>query len=427
VTSERLQKVLAAAGLGSRRACEQMIADGRVDVNGAQAILGMSADPAADTIRVDGRPIPAVEPLHTYALYKPRGVVSSLDPQGNRSTVRDLLPLTGRYFPVGRLDMDSEGLILLTNDGDLAQRITHPRYEVEKEYRVLVARRPDTEQLQKWRRGIVLPDGVRTGPMQVIVESTEGKGAWLHVIMHEGRKHELREIGLCIGLPVVRIIRKRIGELQVGSMRPGQWRELTANELAAFGKLAGRRKGPRGGPKARRVGGRNAGTRTFVARKAAQPAEGGRDSAARPLNPRRPSQQRDEKRPTGNRPSAPREGARDSGPRPFNARRQSQQREEKRPTGNRPSAPREGGRDSGPRPFKSRRPSQQREDKRPAGNRPSTPREGGRDSGPRPFNPRRPTQQRDDKRSTGNRPSSRGRPANRRGGGRGSGKTSKRG
>jgi 23S rRNA pseudouridine2605 synthase len=253
MAAERLQKVLAAAGLGSRRACEHIIEEGRVDVNGRMATLGMSADPAVDKIRVDGRALPVSDPLHTYALYKPRGVVSSLEPQGNRATVRDLLPLTGRFFPVGRLDLDSEGLILLTNDGELAQRISHPRYEVEKEYRVLVARRPATEQLQIWRRGVVLEDGERTSPMRVSVVSNEGKGAWLTVIMHEGRKHEIREIGLRIGLPVVRIVRRRIGGLQIGGMKPGQWRELDGAELALFAEKptrsgkAGRAKNPPAG------------------------------------------------------------------------------------------------------------------------------------------------------------------------------------
>jgi 23S rRNA pseudouridine2605 synthase len=258
VAPARLQKLLAAAGLGSRRACERIIEAGRVEVNGRPASLGMSADPATDVIRVDGRPLPAGEAPHTYALYKPRGVVSSLDPQGNRSTVRDLLPLPGRFFPVGRLDLDSEGLILLTNDGELAQRISHPRYEVEKEYRVLVARRPAAEQLQIWRRGVVLEDGARTSPMRVAVESTEGRGAWLTVVMHEGRKHEIREIGLRIGLPVVRIVRRRIGGLPVGGLKPGQWRELAGADLALLtggsdrsgkpgraGRMAGGRPAPR--------------------------------------------------------------------------------------------------------------------------------------------------------------------------------------
>ena len=243
--TERLQKILAATGLGSRRGCEQLIEEGRVLVNGRTATLGMSADPTVDKITVDGAVVRTAAVLQTFALYKPRGVVSSLAPQGNRATVRDLLPAKGRFFPVGRLDMDSEGLILLTNDGELAQRISHPRYEVEKEYRVLVARRPTDEQLETWRRGVVLEEGVRTGPMEVVVESPEGRGAWLRVVMHEGRKHELREIGRCVGLPVVKIIRKKIGSLALGGLRPGQYRELTPAEIAslrASGKASPSRK-----------------------------------------------------------------------------------------------------------------------------------------------------------------------------------------
>jgi len=196
--------------------------------------LGMSAEPASDKITVDGSVLPAPASPQTFALHKPRGVVSSLAPQGNRATVRDLLPVEGRFFPVGRLDKDSEGLILLTNDGALAQRISHPRFEVEKEYRVLVARRPSEEQMEIWRRGVVLEDGIRTSPMEVLVESPEGRGAWLRVVMREGRKHELREIGRRIGLPIVRIIRRRIGGLALGNLRPGQYRELTPVEIASL-------------------------------------------------------------------------------------------------------------------------------------------------------------------------------------------------
>jgi 23S rRNA pseudouridine2605 synthase len=237
LAKERLQKILAAAGLGSRRSCERLIEEGRVEVNGASATLGMSADPAADKIRVDGMPLPSRPRAQTFALHKPRGVVSSLAAQGNRATVRDLLPFSGRFYPVGRLDKDSEGLILLTNDGELAQRISHPRFEVEKEYRVLVGRRPAEEQLQIWRRGVVLEDGFRTAPMAVKLEASEGRGAWLRVIMHEGRKHELRDVGLRIGLPVVRIIRRRIGGLELGDLKPGAYRELSARETAALQAL----------------------------------------------------------------------------------------------------------------------------------------------------------------------------------------------
>ena len=234
MAKERLQKILAAAGLGSRRSCERLIEEGRVELNGSPAKLGESADPAVDRIRVDGMPLPSREKTRTFALNKPRGVVSSLAAQGNRSTVRDLLPFPGRFYPVGRLDLDSEGLLLLTNDGDLAQKISHPRFEVEKEYLLLVARRPSEEQLDVWRRGVVLEDGFRTAPMKVRFVRAEGRGAWLRVIMHEGRKHELRDVGRTIGLPVVRIIRRRIGTLGIGDLKPGAYRELTVKEIESL-------------------------------------------------------------------------------------------------------------------------------------------------------------------------------------------------
>lgn len=242
MSKERLQKILARAGLGSRRACEDLIAAGRVYVNGEVATLGIKADPEHDRIEVDGRRIQATEPLTYVALYKPRGVISAVKSPDPRPTVRDLVPLTGHLYPVGRLDVDSEGLVLVTNDGDLANRLTHPRYGHEKEYRVLVARHPDEEQLETWRRGVVLEDGYRTAPAQVWVESLSGKGAWLRVILQEGRKRQIRETGKQIGLPVVKIIRVRIGSLHLGSLKPREWRHLTAAEVAGLKSQSGKAK-----------------------------------------------------------------------------------------------------------------------------------------------------------------------------------------
>jgi 23S rRNA pseudouridine2605 synthase len=231
---ERLQKILARAGYGSRRACEALITARRVRVNGETAQLGSKADPARDQITVDGAPIAGAEPLVYIALNKPRGVLSTVEARDPRPTVRDLVPVAGSIYPVGRLDVDSEGLILLTNDGDLANRLTHPRYGHEKEYRVLVARHPDPDQLDAWRRGVVLADGVRTGPAQVSLEEQFGKGTWLRVVLREGRKRQIRETGAQIGLPVVRIIRVRIGSLQLGRLKPREWRYLSASEVAAL-------------------------------------------------------------------------------------------------------------------------------------------------------------------------------------------------
>jgi 23S rRNA pseudouridine2605 synthase len=231
---ERTQKILAQAGLGSRRACEQLIAAGRVTINGQVAKLGEKADPEKDRIVVDGRQIKFVQDLIYIAIYKPRGVLSTVAAPDPRPTVRDMVELQGHFYPVGRLDVDSEGLILLTNDGELANRLTHPRFGHEKEYRVLVARRPDEAQLATWRRGVVLEDGYRTAPAQVEVESLAGKGTWLRVILREGRKRQIRETGMQLGLPVVKIIRVRIGTLLLGKLKPREWRHLTAQEVAAL-------------------------------------------------------------------------------------------------------------------------------------------------------------------------------------------------
>jgi len=233
---ERLQKILARAGYGSRRNCEVFISAGRVRVNGMVAMLGSKADPAKDQITVDSTPLPKAEPFIYIALHKPRGVISSVtDPLG-RSTVRDLVPVSSTLYPVGRLDEDSEGLILLTNDGELANRLTHPKFGHEKEYQVLVARRPDPDQLEAWRKGVVLADGYRTAPTKVTTGEVSGKGIWMKVIMTEGRKRQIRETGLQLGLPVVRIVRVRIGSLLLGHLKSGEWRKLTPKEIAALKK-----------------------------------------------------------------------------------------------------------------------------------------------------------------------------------------------
>lgn len=244
---ERLQKILAAAGYGSRRACEDLIRQGRVTLNGQPAQFGDRADPGRDTVCVDGVPV-QVQPAHTYiVVYKPAGVISSLSDERGRRTVRDLVPIPGRLLPVGRLDADSEGLMLLTDDGALVNRVTHPRYQMAKEYHVLVAGRPSEAILSRWRRGVVLPDldarthdGGLTAPAQVEVlrmeegaSSGEG-GTWLRVVMHEGRKRQVRRVAGLLGHPVRRLIRVRIGPLRLGTLQPGQWRRLTEREVEAL-------------------------------------------------------------------------------------------------------------------------------------------------------------------------------------------------
>jgi 23S rRNA pseudouridine2605 synthase len=231
---DRLQKILARAGYGSRRNCELLISSGRVTVNGKLASLGSKADPTKDKILLDGKAIIAAEEFVYVMIYKPRNILSAVKAPDTRQVVRDLIPLRGTLYPVGRLDVDSEGLLLLTNDGDLANRLTHPRYEHEKEYRVLVARHPDEDQLAAWKRGVVLEDGFQTQPAEVYVVRKQGKGAWLSVILKEGHKRQIREVGKVTGLPVVKIVRIRMGTLQLGKLKPRQWRHLTAQEISAL-------------------------------------------------------------------------------------------------------------------------------------------------------------------------------------------------
>jgi 23S rRNA pseudouridine2605 synthase len=250
--TERLQKVLASAGLGSRRGCEELIRSGRVTVNGVIAELGSKADPDVDDIRVDGNPIKSSEPLVYVALYKPVGVVSSRRSQSARSTVCDLVEAPAKLYPVGRLDVDSEGLILLTNDGDLTHKLTHPRFGHEKEYRVLLDRRPDAEQMAALRRGIVLEDGVRTLPARAWHEKKAGEDAWLRIVLRQGRKRQIRETARALGLKVYRLIRVRIGRLSIGKLKPGEWRFLDQAEIVQL-KTAQSPKGRSGSTKGKVV------------------------------------------------------------------------------------------------------------------------------------------------------------------------------
>ena len=235
---ERLQKILAHAGFGSRRSCEDFIIAGRVTVNGQVATIGSKADFLTDQIKLDGKLLKLPEVFQYIMLYKPRGVLSTVSSPDSRITVRDLVPVEGTLYPVGRLDVDSEGLMLLTNDGELANQLTHPRYGHEKEYRVLVARHPDEKQLSAWRHGVVMQDDYRTAPVQVDVESHSGKGTWMRVIMKEGRKRQIRDTCRQIGLPVVSIIRIRIGSLRLGNLQPKEWRYLTTAEIKGLKALS---------------------------------------------------------------------------------------------------------------------------------------------------------------------------------------------
>ena len=231
---ERLQKVLARRGLGSRRACEELIAAGRVRVNGRTAVLGARVHVEDDVVEVDGVPVGVRPGLVHYLLNKPAGVVTTArDPQG-RTTVVDLVPREPRVFPVGRLDADTEGLLLLTNDGELANRLTHPSFGVEKEYLAEVQGAPSPAALRQLRRGVMLEDG-RTAPARVSLVPPNG----LRITIHQGRNRQVRRMCVAVGHPVTRLVRTRIGPLADRGLRPGQWRPLTLDEVRALEEAAG--------------------------------------------------------------------------------------------------------------------------------------------------------------------------------------------
>lgn len=229
--TERLQKLLSQAGIASRRAAEEMIKQGRVTVNGKPAQLGDKADLAVDTVKVDGTPLKAPEFVY-YLLYKPRGVISSnkRQHQEKRQLVRELIPHEGHLFAIGRLDVESEGLMIMTNDGDLADKLMHPRYEHAKTYHVLVEGKPSQPTLERWRNGIEL-DGKMTAPAKVrVLSETEGT-TWVQVTLREGRKRQIRRVAGMLGHPVRRLIREKIEFLEIGHLKPGQWRLLSPKEV----------------------------------------------------------------------------------------------------------------------------------------------------------------------------------------------------
>lgn len=231
---ERLQKVLARTGFGSRRAAEELIEAGRVRVNGSIAVLGRRVDPDQDRVEVDGIPVGVRPGLVHYVLNKPRGVLSTAeDPQG-RPTVVALVPPEPRVFPVGRLDADTEGLLLLTNDGELAHRLTHPSFGVEKEYLAEVEGAPSAGSLRRLRQGVELDDGL-TAPARVSLLAPN----LVRISIHEGRNRQVRRMCEAVGHPVVRLVRTRIGPLVERELRPGQWRPLTTSEVRDLGAATG--------------------------------------------------------------------------------------------------------------------------------------------------------------------------------------------
>jgi 23S rRNA pseudouridine2605 synthase len=236
---ERLQRALARAGVASRRASEELIEDGRVSINGALATLGDKVDPSRDRVYVDGHLVPLDPALHTFAFHKPAGVVTTVrDPQGRPDLTGYLPAEVPGVVPVGRLDRNSEGLLLLTNDGELANRVMHPRYGVEKEYLAEVEGRPTRSHVAKLQRGVELDDGPARAVRATVRAESAGRGA-VEVVMGEGRKREVRRLLAAVGLPVVRLVRVRVGPVRLGQLPPGELRELEPSEVRELYAAAG--------------------------------------------------------------------------------------------------------------------------------------------------------------------------------------------
>jgi 23S rRNA pseudouridine2605 synthase len=232
-TGERLQKVLSQAGFGSRRVCEELIEDGRVTVNGEVAVLGRRVETTVDRVTVDGVLIGVAPGLVHYLLNKPRGVITTASDTHGRPTVVQLVPAEPRVYPVGRLDADTEGLLLLTNDGELTHRLTHPSFGVEKEYLAEVEGTPTRGDLRRLREGVELDDGV-TAPAKV----SDPAPGMLRITIHEGRNRQVRRMCEAIGHPVTRLVRTRIGPLRDASLAPGEWRPLTVDEVRSLERAA---------------------------------------------------------------------------------------------------------------------------------------------------------------------------------------------
>ncbi len=255
---ERIQKVLAAAGVGSRRRCEELIEAGSVMVNG-EVLLELPAwvDPEQDDIVVEGRRLPRPE-RHVYVLlYKPRNTVCTLDDPAGRRTVRDLVnhPSGARLYPVGRLDYDTMGLLLLTNDGELANKLTHPRYGVPKKYRVTVKGRVAPEDIERLEGGVHLANrrdgqttgGGRTQGMQLCIVRSEPERTILELILTEGRNRQVRRMLASVGFNVKKLVRTDMGPLRLKGLRLGEWRELTRGEVQALRRAVGKKGRPAAG------------------------------------------------------------------------------------------------------------------------------------------------------------------------------------
>ena len=266
MAAERLQKVLAAAGVASRRASEALIAAGRVTVDGRVATLGEQADPETSVILVDGRPIPgAVSHVH-LALHKPAGVTSTVSDRHAATTILDLVPTSlipdgVRLYPVGRLDQDSEGLLLLTSDGEWADRVLHPRFGVEREYAIGVARPLDARQIEELRRGIRLEEGlarlaqplraqtqVETRRLTALLDPHPGTLTWYRAVLGQGWKRQLRRMFGAVGVPIDRLVRVRVGRVRLDDLHTGQIRRLKPAEVRDLGAGRTSPSGPSAGP-----------------------------------------------------------------------------------------------------------------------------------------------------------------------------------
>ncbi|MCS7215837.1 MAG: rRNA pseudouridine synthase [Thermodesulfovibrio sp.] len=233
---ERLQKILSDYGIASRRHAEELIKEGRVTVNGQIAVIGQKADPEKDYIKVDGKLLIKPEPKVYYAFYKPRKVITSIvDPQG-RPTIKDFIKgIRFRVYPVGRLDFDSEGLLLLTNDGDLAYRVMHPSSQIEKTYLVKIDGLIEPETIEKLRKGIKI-EGKLAIPVSVQLVRRLKANSWIKITLHEGRKRQIRKMLERVGHPVIRLIRIAIDGIKLGELKPGQLRPLTKEEIEKLKK-----------------------------------------------------------------------------------------------------------------------------------------------------------------------------------------------
>ncbi|WP_455370295.1 pseudouridine synthase [Petrachloros mirabilis] len=238
----RLQKLIAGTGIASRRKAEEMIAAGRVTVNGKVVTeLGTKVDPARDHVKVDGKHISAAQPFVYVMLNKPKNVMSTLDDPGGRTTVKDYLRgVSVRVFPVGRLDFDSEGLMLLTNNGDLAQALLHPRYHVPKTYLIKVKGVLTDDEIRRLEQGVKLEDGM-TSPASVKKVRKVEANSWLEITIREGRKHQVKRMLESVGHPVIKLMRIRMGPLSLGALEPGEFRFLTDREANALRELVEQR------------------------------------------------------------------------------------------------------------------------------------------------------------------------------------------